>query len=328
MANEKKITYPDFMDITKKIDHPFSREIFITTIKKEFGKGVHVKYDFGNGIAVFARNFTLKEDIVLIEEGNVRATVFIFNLGSSLPFVYKDGTKFTLKKDNFLAALTSEKFSAEILLKKNQPYISVSIGIKEELFMQLAHPIENIDLHVNKLKNNNYTIFEDRKIDPQQFEILNHFKDENTYEDLFENLFLESKTTDLMHYTIGNIAHNLSKIAHLDLDTDKINSLEKAKYIILNEYHTALSIKKIAHKSAINECYLKKDFKAYYGMTIYEMLQKHRMENAKQLLQKRTNSIKEVALKVGYKHSGNFSKTFVKYFGLTPGEYKKEFKRI
>ena len=44
---------------------------------------------------------------------------------------------------------------------------------------------------------------------------------------------------------------------------------------------------------------------------------------------KKENSIiKDVALKVGYQHAGNFSKTFVKYFDITPGEYKKEFKRI
>lgn len=323
----KRINYFDLISDIKKIDHPFNREVFIANIKEEYGTGLGVKYDLGNGIAIFAREITLKEDFIIIENNNIRATVFIFNLGASLPFVYTDGKEFILKKDNFLTSLATDNLNVEILLKKNQTYTSLTIGIKEELFLQLAHPIENIEEHMNKLKNNTYNIFHDGKIDPQQFDILKHFKNLNNYEDSFKNLFLESKTTDLIYYTIEKIAHNLKKYMDLDIDIDKINSLEKAKSIILNEFQTPLSIKEIAYKSAINECYLKKYFKAFYGVTIYEMLQKHRMEKAKELLQKRM-SIKEIAFKVGYKHSSSFSKTFVKYFGITPAKYNKKFKKI
>ena len=281
MNDTNKINYYDLIENPKKLNHPFSREIYIANIKEEFGKGIGIKYDFGNGMAIFVRSFSLKKDTSLVEESDVRATSFIFNLGSTMSFVYKDNKAFTLEKNNFLSALASENFKAEVLIKKDEPYLSFSIGIKEELFMQLAHPIENINEHIQKLKNNTYMIFHNGKIDPQQLEMINYFKDEHAYEDQFKNLLLESKATDLLHYTIEKIAHNLSKVADLNLDMDKINSLEKAKKLILEEYHKPLSIKEIAYKSAINECYLKKDFKAYYGMTIFEMLQKHRMEKCK-----------------------------------------------
>ena len=324
--NIKKVDYFDLTKLVKKTKDPYSREIYLETVKEEYGTGSGIKYDFGNGIAIFARSFTLKEDMILVEKSNIRAAVFFFNLGPVLPYTYKDNKKLTLKENDFLAALASTNFHAQSLIKKNETYVRLSIGIKEELFMKLAYPIENIKEYIQRLEKNTYTIFYNGKTDPRQSEILNYFKSDNTYEDKFQNLFLESKATSLLHYTIEKVAHNLSKVADLNLDMDKINSLEKAKKLILEEYHNPLSIKEIAYKSAINECYLKKDFKAYYGMTIFEMLQKHRMENAKQLLQKRNSIIKDVALKVGYQHAGNFSKTFAKYFGMTPGEYKKNFR--
>ena len=53
------------------------------------------------------------------------------------------------------------------------------------------------------------------------------------------------------------------------------------------------------------------------------MIQKERMKNAKQLLQKGL-SVSDVAQKVGYKHTGHFSKLFNEYFSISPSTYKKK----
>ena len=128
---------------------------------------------------------------------------------------------------------------------------------------------------------------------------------------------------NLLHYTIEKIAKNLNALS-TNYDKNRVSNLERAKEIIMSEYSSNLSIKDIAYKSAINECYLKKDFKKYYGMTILEMLQKRRLEVAKELL-KDDFSINEVATKVGYKHTGHFSKLFFNYFNIIPSSYKKQF---
>jgi len=56
---------------------------------------------------------------------------------------------------------------------------------------------------------------------------------------------------------------------------------------------------------------------------VYEMLQKQRLDVAKTLLQS-NHSVKEAAFKVGYKHTGNFSKRFVEHFGISPSVYRKQ----
>lgn len=326
MSKIQKINFHELLDCTKKIDSPFSREIYISNIKKDYGEGVLIKYDMGNGIAVFARSFVTKKDSVLIEEGHIPAGVLIFNLGEKLLFKYKDKKEYTLQKNNFLTALASEQFYSEVYLEANKRYTTVSIGMKEELFLHMTQSIENIDEHIKKVQETSYALLKDGKIDPRQLETLSYFKDYGSYEDLLNNLFLESKISDLSHYTIQRIVSSSSVLKPLKLNKNRIESLKRAKEVILEEFCQDLSIKEIAYKAATNECYLKKDFKEYYEMTVFEMLQKHRMEAAKELLKKRNIGVKEVALKVGYKHSGNFSKTFFKYFQMTPGEYKKNHK--
>ncbi|MFY9081651.1 AraC family transcriptional regulator, partial [Aliarcobacter butzleri] len=123
------------------------------------------------------------------------------------------------------------------------------------------------------------------------------------------------------HYTIKKISKILN---NQTLDSSRISSLQRAKEIIMKEYNNPnLTIKNIAYKSAINECYLKKDFKEYYGMTILEMLQKRRLEIAKELL-KENFALKEVITKIGYKHIGHFNKLFFYNFGISPSNYKKQ----
>jgi AraC-like DNA-binding protein len=322
MSEIEKINYHELIELSKKISNPFSREITISTMKKEFGKGFSIFYDLGNGIAVFIRNLIPKENFILVEECQVSGASFIFNLNSNVNFIYKDKKNHILKKNHFLIGLSSDKFYVEVPLKKDEPIIMFTIGMKEELFLKLTHHIKNSQEYMQKAYEQSYYILKDSKIDALQFDLLNYFKDDSSFEDSLKSIYLESKTTNLIHYTIEKITKSLENSME-NYDKNRIKNLERAKDIIMKDYNTNLSIKEIAYKSAINECYLKKDFKEYYGMTILEMIQKRRLEVAKQLLQENL-SIKEVSVKIGYKHTGHFSKLFFDYFGVTPSIYRKQ----
>jgi len=322
MNKIEKINYKDLIQTNKKISNPFSREISIATIKEEYGEGSTIFYDLGNGIAIFIRNFIPSKNFVLVEDCNISGASLIFNLGSNINFVYKDKKEYVLKKDNFIIGLSSNKFYAETPLKKEEPFFTLTIGMKEELFLEIASSIKNIQEYMKKAHIQSYYILQNLKIDTLQSEVFNYFNDEDSFNDILKTIYLESKTTNLIHYSIEKTAKSLKKFTQNN-DINRVLNLERAKDIILTEYATNLSIKKIAYKSAINECYLKKDFKEYYGMTILDMLQKRRLEVAKELL-KENFSVKEVALNVGYKHTGHFSKLFSNYFGVSPSIYRKQ----
>ncbi|RYA24148.1 AraC family transcriptional regulator [Malaciobacter halophilus] len=319
----EKVNYYDLIDIKKKIQNPFSRETSFAKIKKEYGEGFTIFYDMGNGIALFVRKITPNKDLLLYEKSQVPGACLIFNLGSNINFAYKDEKEHILRKNHFFLELASNEFYCEIPLKKNQAFISIFIGTKSDLFLKIAYKIENIKKYMELAFNQSYYVLGNLQIDALQSELSNDFKDENYFEDSLKSIYLESKITNLLHHTIEKISKSLNDKSSISLKKDRISSLERAKEIIMKDYNSKLSIKNIAYKSAINECYLKKDFKEYYGMTILQMIQERRLEVAKRLL-KENFSVKEVALKVGYNNTSYFSKLFFNHFLITPNNYRKE----
>ncbi|RXJ75744.1 AraC family transcriptional regulator [Arcobacter sp. F155] len=322
MDKIKKTEYLDIFEEIKTIKNPFSRENFICNVKPEYGLGNYIGYDSGSGIAFFLSNFLLNQDKILIERSNVAGAVLIFNLGDNYSFTFEDNSKFELKKNSYFLGFCSDKFLVDVSIKKGAEYNMLTIGIKEELFLKLAHNLKNLNEKMQEAKKKNYAIIKGSQIDPEQKEILSAFTKKEKKEYLLTDLNLESKTMSLIEYTIKKIVSNIN--ATYKIDKTIINSLEKAKQIINSSYYENLTIKEIAYKSAINECYLKKDFKRYFGMTVYEMIQKRRLHVAKELLQEEF-SVKEVCSKVGYKHVGNFSKLFQEHFNISPSKYKKQF---
>lgn len=322
MTINEPINYYDIIEVIKKINNPFGRENLLCDIKKEYGKGFFLWNDLGNGIATEVWNYTLNKNTKARIRSKVSGTVLIFNLSSDIIYTFKDKKEYLLKKNHVFIGFSSNDFIVDLNLEQNKHYNIVSIGIKEELFLKLSNGNQYLKDKIEEAQINSYSIINDWKIDPKQLELLTIYKEKKLNESLLTNLFLESTATHLFHYSIEKIIKNINEDSQID--ENKIKSLIRAKELIYNNYSQNLSIKDISYKSAMNECYLKKYFKDYYGMTINTMLKNRRLEVAKNLLQE-DYSVKEVAFMVGYKHMGHFSKLFAKNFSLSPSNYKKQF---
>lgn len=83
----------------------------------------------------------------------------------------------------------------------------------------------------------------------------------------------------------------------------------------LDQPHT---IKELSRKVAMNECYLKKGFKALAGKTIHEYQQELRIDMARKLLQEQGRSVTDVANTLGFSSISHFSTAFKKVTGLKP----------
>lgn len=94
----------------------------------------------------------------------------------------------------------------------------------------------------------------------------------------------------------------------------------KARDILDAHYDEKLTIKALARKVAMNECYLKKGFKTLTGSTIHEYTAARRIATAKHMLQAEGRSVTEVAAKLGYSSISHFSTAFKKATGLKPCE--------
>ena len=100
-----------------------------------------------------------------------------------------------------------------------------------------------------------------------------------------------------------------------DLEREKI---EAARDLLRSHSERPLTIKELARKVAINECYLKKGFKALTGKTIHEFQHERRMSQALTLLQEGNTTVSEVAAELGFLSISHFSTAFKKATGAKP----------
>lgn len=100
---------------------------------------------------------------------------------------------------------------------------------------------------------------------------------------------------------------------------------EKTRNIIEADYMKDISVEMIADTLGVNRSYLSVIFKEKYGISPKKYLLNHRMNVAKNLLNKDI-SVSTTANSVGYTDMFVFSKMFKKFYGISPSKYKASIK--
>lgn len=103
----------------------------------------------------------------------------------------------------------------------------------------------------------------------------------------------------------------------------RLNLLEVKGYI---EQHAKqpLTLEELASTFFVSKEYLSKQFKQEFAVSITDYMTQLRMEEAKQRIVEGKLSIKEIAELVGYEDVTYFYRVFRKYFGVAPGEMRKQ----
>ncbi len=73
----------------------------------------------------------------------------------------------------------------------------------------------------------------------------------------------------------------------------------------------------------LNPFHLLREFKKYFKTTPHKYLTHVRMQEAKKLIEKNSNSLFDIAIRVGYEDVSSFSKLFKNHFGISPQIYRK-----
>ena len=90
----------------------------------------------------------------------------------------------------------------------------------------------------------------------------------------------------------------------------------------------AISLESIAEKFNLNKSHLARIFKKATGMTVVSYLNMVRCENAKRLLLHRDLPVSEVARRCGFENASYFAKTFCRFVGCLPSDFRQQHKRI
>lgn len=98
-------------------------------------------------------------------------------------------------------------------------------------------------------------------------------------------------------------------------------------YISRNYMNETLSVKDISAHVFLSTSYVCTFFKNETGKTLNQYLTEYRMERAKALLSDSRYKIADISSKVGYSDGNYFGKSFKKYSGLSPSEYREKMLR-
>lgn len=95
------------------------------------------------------------------------------------------------------------------------------------------------------------------------------------------------------------------------------------EYLNQNYGKFDITLSSITEMFNISQTHLSKQFKEKTGFTVYEYLEKVRIEKACQLLLEKDRSVKEIAEKVGYVSSNTFCRAFKRLTGVSASEYRE-----
>ena len=97
---------------------------------------------------------------------------------------------------------------------------------------------------------------------------------------------------------------------------------------IRNNPAQSISVEDVAKEVAVSRRSLEKHFKNTLGKTIYSEIKKTRTEKIRQMLTETNKSIYVIATELGFPDSRNISRYFQKEMGLTPSQFRKQFKEV
>jgi len=143
-------------------------------------------------------------------------------------------------------------------------------------------------------------------------------------DDFVQSLRRQEAAIGLLRYAleaflVPDEANRLPACSFLVHNSERDKVLETQR-IIMETLDQPMTIRELSREVGMNECYLKKGFKAMFGKTIHEYQQFQRIERAKELLLQGNYSINEVAFKMGFGSASHFSTSFKKIAGMKPCE--------
>jgi len=217
----------------------------------------------------------------------------------------------------------SNKFNGYIHTPKNTYRQVVSLILDKEFLLNILPEQKQSDKILNFFETNQISqkLNNDKmkfKTQTLAYEIFN-----SPYTNNLDKLYIESKAFELIHHELTNLLKEQTSKNIVKFSKQDKEAIYYAREILLNNLSKPPSMKELARKVAINELKLKVGFNKFFGQTPYNISLEYRLQEAKKLLHSSDMNITEIAQHVGYKYATNFSKAFLKRFGIAPKELMK-----
>jgi transcriptional regulator GlxA family with amidase domain len=111
----------------------------------------------------------------------------------------------------------------------------------------------------------------------------------------------------------------------LQFQTQSISRLSELATWIMSHLSEKLSIEILAARACLCPRHFSRRFKAEFGHTPADFVERLRLDQARDRLLNGQNSIENVALSVGFKSADAFRRAFERRLGVNPGNYRQRF---
>lgn len=106
-------------------------------------------------------------------------------------------------------------------------------------------------------------------------------------------------------------------------DRNLARSLAETRRYMEEHLDEPLTIPALSRRACLSATTFKGGFRRLYGLPVHTWLRQRRMERAAELLHTPGLSLETVAQAVGYSSVSQFVAAFRRYYGVTPGKYRK-----
>ncbi|THE12832.1 response regulator [Bacillus timonensis] len=211
-----------------------------------------------------------------------------------------------------------------------QDYVEISQTIKELILKDKKDQIlECISQQLKQIREKKYSpdsikdwaikLIIDIKL---SLHALNHFERQSVVITIADQVIQYVETFEHLEYVLADICEKfLEQIRSTNLTTRNEDIL-KAQKFVQTHIGAKISLKDVAAHLHLNSSYFSRMYKKETGEGFVEYVTKTKMTKAIELLEHSTKSIEQIAFELGFENKSYFSKTFKKYFGMTPGDYK------
>lgn len=232
-------------------------------------------------------------------------------------YLYETNKKITYfrKGDLCISIFNLEKTKSEFPLGHyNGLEILIDIDLADQQMSKYIPNFSLIDLYDTLSKEDGYLIIKsNEQIDHIISEIYN--VNDNIKETYFKLKIIEL----LLFFSVTEFP----KIKNLEISINHAKIVEEVKGDLIKNLSEHITIEQLAAKYSISPTTLKNSFKKIYGKPIFQWQKEYRLDYACKLLNEGDYNINDISKMVGYKSSSNFTKSFKKYMGCSPSEYRK-----
>ncbi len=287
--------------------------------------GTIIEREVNENLFLVKADLTSKDDILAYSNAIINGIVLSYNLKGQSNVISNISNLKIKTSNNITNMLLAKDENSKISIKKGTTN-TIGLVIKKDFLTQNIPNGRIKDNLLNSLQKDICNELLSHKTTNYQTQLLLKDINNSPFEGEINDMFLQSKVLELIYLEFKELFINQNDFLNtnkLKLSIQDIESIKKAKEILIQNMQNPPSIMKLSKLVAINDFKLKLGFKIIFGTTPHNMLINYRLILARTLLLDGDMNINEIAQHIGYKFTANFTTAFSRKFGILPKDLMK-----